>query len=320
LLVALCVALASSGPVAFAAPGVPQAADGVANAGDCVSLATSRVRSEEVDVVTFEIEDYRPSGGHLWIGGMLRNNCAAARRVGLSAVVRTGPDATSPPAAASTTVYVDTSPKTASGFVLPLTGDVPAAQVWISFRWNPLPVDDPPPAVCVDVHAERCLVVAPELADSVAELGTLAPGADLLRTAADLGVEVQWADLGDPAERQSGAFGRYEPESGIVRLNRRSMDASLWERAAYLSHQLQTAISAATPADESPGAPCAERAAAAFRAEGAVWNAFWRQRLPPPATPALAALNRIASESEQNPARLVSDLGPAYGHECLAGP
>lgn len=164
---------------------------------------------------------------------------------------------------------------------------------------------------CVDVGAGLCMNAPPELADTVSLLATTTSARQLLRTAANSGYTVRYANL--PPD----VLGLFRPSRHEVALSNDLKAYSSVDRGPVLAHELQHVsdwISLGRQLDTQAG--CLATESNAFHTESATWLELRNGRLSPPANDLEQEFNAITRAIESDPEAFASRLTLLYHDEC----
>ncbi|MHB1132298.1 MAG: hypothetical protein ACYC4L_07890 [Chloroflexota bacterium] len=278
----------------------------------CISNPASAFKSTDVDIVRYRLVSL--AFEQIGLEVTVRNNCPEAREVRFSARAA-APGA--PLAALGALKAVNLGPFEEKGLVYDWAnpdGTYPAIPVNanVTFRWNWHRQGAPETEQqCLEVGAQQCLPTDPWLRSTVQDLLAVPDGANLLRAAANYGVNIRRAEL------SPGYLGSYRPFTKVITLTK-ALDAySEFERANVLSHELSHVSDVIENRDIWDQKGCLESEERAFRRSGEVWYGLWGGALPePPRNGMQARFNDIAKSARNDPAKLRAAIASSYDEAC----
>ncbi len=165
---------------------------------------------------------------------------------------------------------------------------------------------------CWSVAASRCVRGDPGLVGSITTLAETREGRNLLLGAADEGIALRRAVL--PA----GVYGQFDARRMEVLVSTALDEASAWERAAVLAHELQHAADRRSGLILGTREGCyATERSATVRSAG-VWQELWGGRLPGEPTRLQRELNETVRLAALSPEALDDETRTLYMAQCRA--
>jgi hypothetical protein len=165
-------------------------------------------------------------------------------------------------------------------------------------------------AGCLGPGGTQCLTSDPVVASAVSALNETEDGRKLLKASSAWGVRVVRSDL------PQNVLGMYSMGRRMVAINARLDPYSAWVRGAVLAHELQHATDDAAGRLGERGEQCYRAEEAAFRTEAYVWNAMWRNYLPPSVDGMHSELNNVTLAVFREPVNLYDAITSLYKDAC----